>query len=67
MDETNTEAVEYKCPLCGSTVIRVKEMTEEECSTESDCSNCYYVHKGKKLIKITNPTTPTDVDRKKYE
>jgi hypothetical protein len=56
-----------KCPLCGKSVSKVSELTEEDCNVESSCSSEYYIHKGKKLIKIIDPSTPTDMDRKKYE
>jgi hypothetical protein len=56
--------VSCHCPICGKPVKRVKEMTEEECSLQSDCSNEYYLHKGQTLIKLIG-TTPTDGDMKR--
>jgi hypothetical protein len=52
------------CPICGSPVTRVKEMTTEECKLQSDCSNEYFLHRGKTLVKLNGPT-PTDVDMKR--
>ena len=59
MDSTNIEGIEMYCPICLAPVTKVKEISQEEVK-ESECSNCYYVHKGKKLYKITNPESPLD-------
>jgi hypothetical protein len=68
MDSTNIEAVDCHCPLCGEAVLKTTEVLQEGLNdAKAKCSNEYFLHKGYKLYKITNPTTPTDVDRKKYE
>lgn len=66
MDSTNSE-IECKCPICNQPVTKVKELKQEDSKQDSKCCSEYYQHKGNKLYKITNPITPTDLDRKKYE
>lgn len=58
--------METKCPICQAEVTRVLDLTEEE-TKECGCGNEYYRHSGKKLVKITNPKTPTDANKEKED
>ena len=51
-----------RCPICGKEVTKVKEITELD-DQESPCSNEFYLHRGKQLIKILEPKSATDDDQ----
>ncbi len=68
MDTNDIEGRSCHCPLCWEPVTKTKEIPQEDNNeNRAKCSNEFYTHRGNKLYKIINPTTPTDRDRLKYE
>lgn len=57
-----SEPVEMFCPICGKPVTKLKGITAPE-DKEAPCENETYIHRGKQLMKILNPRTPSDDHR----
>lgn len=63
----NQEPFEAHCPICLQKVKKYRELPADDCGQTGKCVSEYYIHTFKdNLIKIIDPHTPTDDDRKKY-